>query len=413
MTGASIQRGGGGVVSSIDLSAGILKQFRSAEQAARTYLERGEFGEAALQLRRCHLLMQQYAEQPGVGATVRRMRLEQAEMYLTRALQAEAQARRGDHQPTPIAALSERNASDNYQSAAEALITQVNVGWGDIGGLEETKETLQLTYALGVVQRPAGVTIQSARRILLYGPPGTGKTMLAGAISKELDATFFNVRIPDLMSQYFGESSKLLSGLYTTAGVHAPAVVFLDEIDALSRQRGGGQESGAERRILNTFLSELDGLQNKREDAPFILTVGATNVPWDLDRAILSRFSGGMVYVPLPDLVARRAIIELYTSRRGLPLAMDLDELAQRTEGYSGREIEQIVGAAVRRMVRRANPTLLHHAASGQELLRRYQLQTEPLRADDLDAALAQVRPATNREAVMTYIKWQQQVEVG
>jgi vacuolar protein-sorting-associated protein 4 len=237
--------------------------------------------------------------------------------------------------------------------------------------------------------------------------------MLAGAISKELDATFFNVRIPDLMSQYFGESSKLLSGLYTTAGVHAPAVVFLDEIDALSRQRGGGQESGAERRLLNTFLSELDGLQNKREDAPFILTVGATNVPWDLDRAILSRFSGGMVYVPLPDLVARRAIIELYTSRRGLPLAVGLDDLAQRTEGYSGREIEQIVGVAVRRMVRRANPTLLHHAANGQEPLRRYQLQTEPLRADDLDAALAQVRPATSGGAVTTYTKWQQQMEVG
>lgn len=397
----------------IDLSAGILKQFRAAEQAARTNLERGEFAEAARQLRRCQQLMQQYADQPGIGATVRRMRLEQAEMYLTRALQAEAQAKRGDNQPTPIAALSERNASDNYQTAAEALITQVNVGWGDIGGLEETKETLQLTYALGVVQRPAGVTIQSARRILLYGPPGTGKTMLAGAISKELDATFFNARIPDLMSQYFGESSKLLSGLYATAGIHAPAVIFLDEIDALSRQRGGGQESGAERRLLNTFLSELDGLQNKREDAPFILTVGATNVPWDLDRAILSRFSGGMIYVPLPDHAARRAIIDLYTSRRGLPLAMALDDLARRTEGYSGREIEQIVGVAVRRMVRRANPTLLDHAANGQETLRRYQLQTEPLRTDDIDAALTQVRPATSREAMAKYTSWQRQMELG
>ena len=397
----------------IDLSAGILKQFREAEQAARLHLDRGEFAEAARQLRRCQQLMQQYADQPGVGATVRRMRLEQAEMYLTRALQAEAQAKRGDNQPTPMAALPERSAGDNYQTAAEALITQVNVGWGDIGGLDETKETLQLTYALGVVQRPAGVTIQSARRILLYGPPGTGKTMLAGAISKELDATFFNARIPDLMSQYFGESSKLLSGLYATAGIHAPSVVFLDEIDALSRQRGGGQESGAERRLLNTFLSELDGLQNKRDDAPFILTVGATNVPWDLDRAILSRFSGGMIYVPLPDLPARRAIIELYTSKRGLPLGASLEELARRTEGYSGRELEQIVAGAVRRMVKRANPALLQHAANGQATLRRYTLQTEELRSEDFEAALQQVRPATSRDALARYTQWQRQMELG
>lgn len=395
----------------IDLTPVILKQFRAAELAARQHLDRGEFGEAAKYLRSCHQLMQQYADQPGVGQTVRRMRLEQAEMYLTRALQAEAQAQRGDNQPTPMAALSERAAGDNYQTAAEALITQVGVGWDDIGGLDETKETLQLAYALGLVQRPTGVTIQTTRRILLFGPPGTGKTMLAGAISKELEATFFNARIPDLMSQYFGESSKLLSGLYATAAIHAPSVIFLDEIDALSRQRGGGQESGAERRLLNTFLGELDGLQNKRDDAPFLLTVGATNIPWDLDRAILSRFSGGMIYVPLPDAAARDAILDLYIAKRGLQSSVDIDLLAQRTAGYSGREIEQMVSIAVRRMIRRANPALVGHAANGQQALRQYQLRTEPLREEDFDAALAQVRPATPPSQVQRYLEWQRQVE--
>lgn len=395
----------------VDLSAGILKQFNSAKHAAIQHLDRGEFGDAAKQLRRCHQLMLQYAEQPGTGPAVRRMRMEKAEEFLTQALQAEAQVARGETQPTPMAALPEKAATTDYQTAAEALITQVNVGWNDIGGLDETKETIQIAYALGLVQRPQGVTIQTTRRMLFYGPPGTGKTMLAAAISYELDATFFNARIPDLMSQYFGESSKLLSGLYATAAMHAPAVVFLDEVDALSRQRGGGQESGAERRLLNTFLNELDGLQNKRDDAPFIITVATTNVPWELDRAILSRFSGGLIYVPLPDAAARRVILDLYIAKRGHISYVDADHLVAQSDGYSGREIEQVVAMAIRRMVRRANPELLRQTAGGQEMLRRYQLRTEPLSHDDFRHAFALVKPATNAAHVERFRRWAEQAE--
>lgn len=392
----------------VDLSAGILRKFQLAEHKARLHLDRGEFGEAVKFLRQCHQLMQQYAEQPGTGETVRRMRLERAEEYLTLALQAESQAQRGPSQPTPLAALPERAAENNHQATAEGLITRVNVRWEEIGGLAETKEAIRLNFALGLVQAPPGVAIQPTRRTLLYGPPGTGKTMLAAAMSNELDATFFNARIPDLMSQYFGESSKLLSALYATAAIHAPSVIFLDEIDALSRQRGGGQESGAERRLLNTFLGELDGLQNKREDAPFILTVGATNVPWELDRAILSRFSGGMIYVPLPDAEARRAILGLYLDKRGHRTAFPAEELVRRTAGYSGRELEQIVGLAVRRMIGRANPGLIQQTANGQEALRRYQLRTEALTVEDFAHALAAVKPATDAGAVRRYEQWQQ-----
>ncbi|MCL4831443.1 MAG: ATP-binding protein [Caldilineaceae bacterium] len=394
-------------MAAVDLSAGILRKFQLSEHRARLHLDRGEYAEAVKYLRQCHQLMQQYADQPGTGDTVRRMRLERAEEYLTLALQAESQVQRGESQPTPLAALPERSAENNHQATVEGLITRVNVRWADIGGLLATKEAIQLNYALGLVQAPPGVAIQPSRRTLLYGPPGTGKTMLAAAMSNELDATFFNARIPDLMSQYFGESSKLISALYATAAIHAPSVIFLDEIDALSRQRGGGQESGAERRLLNTFLGELDGLQNKREDAPFILTVGATNVPWELDRAILSRFSGGMIYVPLPDVEARRAILGIYLDKRGHRIAFGLEELVRRTQGYSGREMEQIVGLAVRRMVGRANPNLLQQAGSGQEALRRYQLKVEPLSADDIAHALAAVRPATSAEMVRRYEAWE------
>ena len=395
---------------SVDLSSGILRKFRAAERQARLHLDRGEYPDAAKYLRQCRQLMLQYAEQPGTAPTVRRMRLERAENYLTLAMQAESQARRGNDEPTPLAALPERTAGDNYQTAAEALITRVKVTWNDIGGLTETKEAIQLNFALGLVRYPDGVAVQPNRNLLFYGPPGTGKTMLAGAISNELDATFFNARIPDLLSQYFGESSKLISALYATAAIHAPSVIFLDEIDALSRQRGGGQESGAERRLLNTFLSELDGLKDKGGDSPLILTVGATNVPWELDRAILSRFSGGMNYVPLPDAAARRAILEIYIDRQGHASALPMEVLVARSEGYSGREIAQLVGLAVRNMLRRSNPDLLYQVAAGQEALRQYTLKTEPLNQDDFEQAFAAVRPATGARLATRYATWRQKL---
>lgn len=387
-----------------DLSGVLFSAIQDAERAAKHHIAQGDYGAAAKELRRCYELSRQYAEY-GTGPTVKRMRLERAEQYLAKATQFSERAEQGAA-PAPLPPISERAAGDDYEAVAEALITSVDVGWDDIGGLDVTKADIQTSYAMGLVQIPPGVMIQANRNLLLYGPPGTGKTMLAGAISKELDATFFNTRIPDLLSQYFGESSKLLHALYAVAATHAPSVVFLDEIDALSRQRGGSQESGAERRLLNTFLNELDGLQHKGGDVPFVLTVGATNVPWELDRAILSRFSGGRIYIPLPDDAARRAILAIYIDRHGHTTTMPEQALVQRTDGYSGREIQRIVTLAVQSMLNRTNPALLTHAAGGQDALRRYELVVNPLSEADFERAFTQVRPAMNDADIGRFEQW-------
>jgi SpoVK/Ycf46/Vps4 family AAA+-type ATPase len=390
----------------IDISAGIFRQVKEAERQANQHVNRGEYAEAAKQYRLCYRLMQQYADY-AVGETVRRMRLDEAEKYLARATQLDERSR-SQAAPITVSAVAERSGSSDYQGIIEGLITRVNVHWHDIGGLEETKAEIQTSFALGLVQVPAGVQIKANRNLLLYGPPGTGKTMLAGAISNELDATFFNARIPDLLSQYFGESSKLISALYATAVTHAPSVVFLDELDALTRQRGGGAESGAERRVLNTLLGELDGLQHKGGDLPLVMTVGATNVPWELDRAILSRFSGGRIYVPLPDEAARRQILDIHLTRQGHTSTVSAGDLVRKMAGYSGREMERIVGLAVQGMLRRANPDLLQRTTNGQDALRSYQLRVEPLTAVDFDAALRQVRPAVDAEEARRYEAWRQ-----
>jgi katanin p60 ATPase-containing subunit A1 len=184
-----------------------------------------------------------------------------------------------------------------------SLIHKSDVQWGDIGGLEDTKDSIKSAYALALAQKPAGVQVSSWRNLLMYGPPGTGKTLLAAATAGNLEATFFNVKVSSLLSKYFGESTKLISALFSVARRLSPAVIFLDEFESLTPVRGSG-ESGAERRIVSTLLAELDGLQAK-DDTGFVLTICATNLPWLLDLAILSRFQR-RIYVPLPDPDARR-----------------------------------------------------------------------------------------------------------
>jgi SpoVK/Ycf46/Vps4 family AAA+-type ATPase len=214
-----------------------------------------------------------------------------------------------------------------------------------------------------------------------------------------------------MLSKYFGESSRLVSALYAEATAQAPSVVFLDEFDALTGSREGS-DSGAERRVLSTLLSELDGLDDKRrDDGPYVLTIAATNLPWQVDKAVLSRFGARLIYVPLPDEAARRAILQIHIERKGHTSQAPLNDLVKKTAGYSGREIEAVVGYAVSRMIGRANPDLLKQASQGRETLAGYMLKVEPIAAADFDAALAAVRPVTDARDIARYDTWRRQVE--
>jgi katanin p60 ATPase-containing subunit A1 len=211
-----------------------------------------------------------------------------------------------------------------------------------------------------------------------------------------------------MLSKYFGESTKLISALYTVARRLSPSVIFLDEFESLTPPRGSG-ESGAERRIVSTFLAELDGLATKDEQC-FVLTMGATNLPWLLDSAILSRFEK-RIYVPLPDEAARQTILEIHLTRRGHRSLVDLGTLARRTAGFSGREIEQVCQTAVARMTVRANPDLLAIVDKGQEAIRDYELRVEPLTEADFRDAFEQVRPITTAAMLKRFEEWMQQAE--
>ncbi len=272
-----------------------------------------------------------------------------------------------------------------------------DITWEQIGGLPDVKRTIKEAIVLPFIKEKPPF-IKSTRTILLYGPPGTGKTLLAKAASNTLSATFFEARISSLLSKYFGESSKLIHALFSKARKEEPSVVFMDELDSVATSRGGGMNE-ATRRVLGEFLTQIEGFNTKKEDK--VLIIGATNKPWDLDEAIISRFQR-KIYVPLPDAKARKAIFKIHLE--DAKSSLDLDELADRSEGFSGRDISTVCHEAISHMVREMNPNLTELSA---EQVSRYRLKSRPLKESDFQAAFGKIRPATRKAELEKYVQWQ------
>lgn len=304
-------------------------------------------------------------------------------------------------------------AGDDASEISKAVANLVHTSsltWDDIGGLDETKASIKFTLGVSLAKPPEGVSVALWKNILFYGPPGTGKTLLAAATSNALrtkdarTALFFNVKVSSVMSKYFGESTKIISELYGTARDHSPAVVFLDEFESLSPKRSD-ENSGPERRILSTILAELDGLAEKGRTDMFVLTIAATNRPWDIDPAVLSRFEK-KILIPLPDVVTRRRIFDILLARKGFVVEASIDDLVARTENYAGRELERLCKEATGRMVAEMNAGLPALIDRGLDDVRTYQLKVRPLTIADFDDALALIKPAATEQDMARYRDW-------
>ena len=386
----------------VDLSGQIYAAYEQALARAKLRFEKGQYPEAAVAYRQCADFLEKYARY-SKSARLRAEWLRKAESYRRLAERLE----RGGF---AISTVEGPPAVEDYESVISALVHRSAVTWDDIGGLEEVKREIKAAYGLALARKPEGVKLEGWRNILFYGPPGTGKTLLAAATSNGLDAIFFNVKVSDLLSKYFGESTRLISALYSVARHLAPSVVFLDEFEALGRPRGR-EGSGAETRIVSTFLAELDGLaQKKGED--YVLTIAATNLPWLIDKAVLSRFEK-KIYIPLPDAPARRRIFEIHLKGKGHRTNVPYQELVARTDGYSGREIEQLCREAVKEMIGRLNPDLPEAVDRGREAVRKYRLKVGPLTRKDWQRAFSMVTPQTTRGELQRFEEWRKGVEGG
>jgi SpoVK/Ycf46/Vps4 family AAA+-type ATPase len=214
----------------------------------------------------------------------------------------------------------------------------------DVVGMEELKKTLRLQIIEpfrnpGVFQR---FRKKAGGGVMLYGPPGCGKTMIARAIATECGAEFESVGISDVLNMWIGESERNLADLFEKARSRRPCVLFFDELDALAYSRSKAS-SGAARTVVNEFLAQLDGFADDNEG---LLVLAATNMPWDVDPAMLrpGRFSR-QVFVPPPDAPARRQMIELRL--QDIPCTdIDSDAIAARTEFFSGADIDGLLDIA-------------------------------------------------------------------
>jgi transitional endoplasmic reticulum ATPase len=212
----------------------------------------------------------------------------------------------------------------------------------DVGGLDEAKTQLEQAVTWPLMYGPLfdAADTAPAAGVLLHGPPGTGKTLLARAIAGESEVNFIQVQGPELLDRYVGESEKAVREVFERARQAAPAIVFFDEIDAIAGDRDSlGSDSGVGDRVVSQLLTELDRLS----DNPNLVVLAATNRRESLDEALLR--AGRLerhIKVPEPDREARRAILAVHTRNKPLAEDVDLDSVADDTEGYSGAELTSI-----------------------------------------------------------------------
>ncbi|XP_039070732.1 katanin p60 ATPase-containing subunit A-like 2 isoform X2 [Hibiscus syriacus] len=270
-----------------------------------------------------------------------------------------------------------------------------DVKWESIKGLEDAKRLLKEAVVMPI-KYPKYFTglLSPWKGILLFGPPWTGKTMLAKAVATECNTTFFNISASSVVSKWRGDSEKLIKVLFDLARHHAPSTIFLDEIDAIISQRGGEgrSEHEASRRLKTELLIQMDGLMRSDE---LVFVLAATNLPWELDAAMLRRLEK-RILVPLPEPEARRAMFEELLPQQHGEEALPYDILVERSEWYSGSDIRLLCKEAAMQPLRRLMTVL----EDKQEVVPENELpKVGPVTPDDIETALRNIRPSAHLHA--------------
>ncbi len=239
-----------------------------------------------------------------------------------------------------------REYEETEEKTLPAPMEKPNITFDAVAGLEDVKEEIRqaIIYPLKHPEIFEIYKVKAGGGILLYGPPGCGKTFIAKATAGEVSASFYHVKLGEILSKWFGESEERISGVFEAARDSQPSIVFFDEIDAIGTKRTA--EDPVIGRVVNALLTEMDGIESIRGEK--ILILGATNQPWALDPALRrsGRFSR-ILLVPPPDLSTRKKLFEIYMRGRLLG-DVDLSKLAERTEGYSASDIADICEIAAK-----------------------------------------------------------------
>jgi transitional endoplasmic reticulum ATPase len=266
----------------------------------------------------------------------------------------------------------------------EVLIEIPKVKWADVGGLEEVKESLKeaVEWPLKNSESFKRLGIRPPRGILMYGPPGCGKTFIVKALANEAGANFISIKGPEVLSKWVGESEKMIRDTFKRAKQVAPAIIFFDEIDSLTPKRGLDTGSRVTEQVVSQMLTEMSGI----EDMEGVVVIAATNRPDIVDPALMrpGRFDR-LIYVPAPDEKTRLEILKVHT--KGMPLkGVDLDKVAEKTDGYSGADLEAVA--------REAGLVALRENIKAKEVTKKH-----------FDEALKKVKPSITDDMFAKYQK--------
>jgi transitional endoplasmic reticulum ATPase len=251
----------------------------------------------------------------------------------------------------------------------EVLVEIPNVKWKDIGGMDDVKQELieAVEWPLKYPEAFARLGVNPPKGILLYGPPGTGKTLLAKAVANEAESNFILVKGPELLSKWVGESEKAVRQIFQKARQTSPTIIFFDELDSLAPRRGGGSDEHVTQRVVNQLLTEMDGVVDLHD----IVVIAATNRPDIIDTALLrpGRFDR-MILTSVPDEKSRLEIFKVHTKEMPIK-GVKLEDLAKKTEGYVGADIEAVCREAAMLALRKDIKTSVITSAHFDEALKK------------------------------------------
>lgn len=368
----------------------LLESFEKHKAKGVARFRMGELEEAKYHFLKAAEYLLQLAKET-TEPEIRKARLEKARELA--ALAKNVKQKRAEVREKAAAKRGEPKGESKDDGAPKewSLSEKPKLRFDDIAGLEDVKEQIRLKMILPFShpEKAKKYRVKTGGGILLYGPPGTGKTMIAKAVAGELDAAFFAIAPSEILNKWVGESEKNIRKLFDVARSAERSVIFMDEVESLVPRRRDTEAGGVMARVVPQILAELDGFDVR--EGQCVMFMGATNEPWNIDYAMLR--PGRLdekVYIGLPDLAARRKILELNLKEIPLEPGLDLDAMAERLDGYSGADLAYLCRKV-------AEQTFLESVKSSED---------RPLARADFQRVLEKLRPSVSGGDVRRFLEF-------